>query len=205
MAGKPAKAGEASRARIISAAMAIIGRRGVSGLTTALIARQSRMSEANLYRHFKGKDDILRATLEKVWRDIMGNLSKAAEEARPPSEALKLFIQRHFEYVEKNRAVPKIIFSDEIHVLNAGLRRALNANMGKVSWAMGQIIREGQEKGEFRDDVRAEELAMMFIGLGQSVALRWSLGGRRESIREMGLSMWRNYEKLVCVPGAGKS
>ena len=48
----------------------IIGKKGVSGLTMAAIAREVGLSEASLYRHFKNKDEIFYATVESSKSDV---------------------------------------------------------------------------------------------------------------------------------------
>ncbi|HDH53599.1 MAG TPA: TetR/AcrR family transcriptional regulator, partial [Nitrospirae bacterium] len=52
------------RAQIVQAALRIIGSRGVGALTTAAIAKEVGISEANLYRHFENKEEILNAMTE---------------------------------------------------------------------------------------------------------------------------------------------
>ena len=69
--------GEVRRDQIVQAALRIIGKKGVSSLTTAAIAKEVGVSEANLYRHFRNKDDIYFATVSQVREMIMGNLEKA--------------------------------------------------------------------------------------------------------------------------------
>lgn len=52
---------------IIQAALEVVGKNGVRALTIAAIAASAGMSEANIYRHFSGKDDIYSAVAEFIW------------------------------------------------------------------------------------------------------------------------------------------
>jgi AcrR family transcriptional regulator len=46
--------------RLIAAATAVVGRRGIAGATTREIARQAGVNEVTLFRHFHSKDELLR-------------------------------------------------------------------------------------------------------------------------------------------------
>ena len=52
-----------TRQRILDAAIRIFGRDGVSGATTREIAREAKVNEVTLFRHFKNKDELLRQVI----------------------------------------------------------------------------------------------------------------------------------------------
>jgi len=43
---------------VVEAALKLIGEHGMSALTTAALAKEVGMSEANIYRHFRNKEEI---------------------------------------------------------------------------------------------------------------------------------------------------
>lgn len=54
----------------------------MGNLTVAAIAHEVGMSEANLYRHFVDKQEILLETVERIGEGLRGNLEKAFEYVR---------------------------------------------------------------------------------------------------------------------------
>lgn len=74
--------GDVRRDQIVRATLSIISRKGVSSLTTAALAREVGISEANLYRHFRNKDKIYMAAVSQVQKMIKKNLDKSVARGR---------------------------------------------------------------------------------------------------------------------------
>src|SRR5512136_1924538 len=65
---------EVRREQIRQATFNIIAERGVKGLTISAIAGKVGVSEANLYRHFKNKKDILDDAVDSIGEGLLQNL-----------------------------------------------------------------------------------------------------------------------------------
>jgi len=57
--------------QIIDAALWIIGEKGIHGATTAGIAVEVDISEGNIYRHFRDKEEIVRSVIDKIGEDLL--------------------------------------------------------------------------------------------------------------------------------------
>ena len=140
--------GEIRRGQIVQAALKIIAVRGVSGLTTAAIAKEVGISEANLYRHFKNKDEILRETVKTIGEGILRNIGLVSEMTTASApEKLNRLLMLQLDYIEKNEGIPKLIFSEEIHVGNKELKEILLRTIGFYASRLEAIVREGQKAG----------------------------------------------------------
>lgn len=91
-----------TRDRILAAARTLFAARGFKGTTTAEIARQARVNEALIYRHFPDKEDLYRAILQnKLADESLERILRAAEcRQAPVEEALRLVAQRFGESVD---------------------------------------------------------------------------------------------------------
>ncbi len=69
-----------SRARILDAALSLMGEHGVAGTSMRMLAGECGLNVATLYHHFPSKDDLLQAVLAE-----RGYLHRLAED-RPPDE-----------------------------------------------------------------------------------------------------------------------
>lgn len=96
--------------QVIQATLEIISQKGVSGLTTAEIARQVGIAEATIFRHFATKEEILAATICHI-RDSLLSWSRDRI-AKPGSSMGKLgdILRFHLELFERNSGIPRIIF-----------------------------------------------------------------------------------------------
>ncbi|MEE6257562.1 TetR/AcrR family transcriptional regulator [Plantactinospora sonchi] len=73
--------GETTRERILAAAGAVIQERGLAHTTTKEIARVAGYSEATLYKHFSGKEDLVLAVMWIALRPFVDMLIRLPEQA----------------------------------------------------------------------------------------------------------------------------
>lgn len=203
--GTGRQTGNARREQIVRAALKIIAGRGVSGLTTAVLAREAGISEANLYRHFRNKDEIYMATVGHVREMITKNLEKVLAGSSAPVLVLKRFFTLQVGLMEKNNGIPRLMFSEELHV-HKPMRERILKTMYNVSETLASLVRDGQKTGTIRKDIDALTTVLMFVAMIQGLAFRWSLGGFTFSLAKEAVKAWNNFEKLITVerPASGR-
>ncbi len=190
--------GDARRDQIVRSALAIISKKGVGGLTTSALAAEAGTSEANLYRHFKNKEDIFFAAVSYVKERIGKNIEESLAGRETPVKKLKRFYNLQIELMERNSGIPRFLFSDELHITKK-IRSVLLKTMYAFSATLASFIRDAQRSGSFQADLDPKTTALMFIGMVQGLMLRWSLSGFSFSLTAEGRKLWRNFEKCVMV------
>ncbi|HDO35936.1 MAG TPA: TetR/AcrR family transcriptional regulator [Nitrospirae bacterium] len=183
------------RAQIVQAALRIIGSRGVGALTTAAIAKEVGISEANLYRHFENKEEILNAMTEEIGAGLEENLK--AVTAGSPVARLKEIYKLHLEYIEKNDGIPRLVFSEQLHMRQPHIRKKLLEKINAYSRKLSEIIKEGQEGGLIKKGLNPHAASMILIGMVQITTLKWSLSGFSFSLVHEGMKLWKDYEKCL--------
>lgn len=198
--------GEVRREQIVQAALKIIGHKGVSGLTTAAIAREVGISEANLYRHFKNKDEILYETGKGVGDAIRKNLEAALKTHDQPLLQVKRAFMLHLNYIEKNEGIPRLGFSEEMHIRHKKLKEEFLKNIEAYTSGLEGLIKEGQRTGEIRTDIDPRSSAATIIGMVQVLVMKWSLSGFSFSLPGEGAKLWRNFETCIALnqPSTGR-
>jgi AcrR family transcriptional regulator len=191
--------GDVRRDQIVQAALKIIGKKGVSGLTTAGIAREVGISEANLYRHFKNKGAILYETGKGIGDAMRKNIESVLKRDDLPLAKLKRAFLLHLEFIEKNEGVPRLGFSEEMHVGNEKLKKEFLKNINIYSSGLESIIKEGQRSDAIRPDLDPRSTAAMLIGLMQVTVMKWSLSGFSFSLGTEGVKLWKNFEKCIAL------
>lgn len=188
---------EVRRKQVVSATLKIISEKGVRHLTTAAIAHEVGMSEANLYRHFTNKEEILLETVGKIGEELERNLEKVLESPETPIDSLKKIFMLHLDFIEKNGGIPRLVFSEEIHGGNDELKGRILGTINAYSAKLESIIKNGQKAGLIKRDIDPKASALTFIGMIQVTILRWSLSGFSFSLAEEGLKLWENYEGCI--------
>jgi AcrR family transcriptional regulator len=190
--------GDVRRDQITQAALKIIARKGVSSLTTAALAREVGISEANLYRHFRNKDDIYMATVSHVREMIAKNLEKVMTGSADPVAVLKRFFALQVDLMEENRGITRLVFSEELHV-HQHMREGILETMYTVSKKLASLIRDGQKTGAIRTDIDPLTTVLMFVAMIQGLAFRWSLDGFSFSLAKEAAKTWKNFDKLITL------
>jgi len=121
---------EATRRSLIAAARDLFGEQGYASTSVDEIARRAGVTKGALYHHFRDKDDLFRAVVEDVKRDVTDVVGAAflsattAENETMQSVVLgcRAFIEAHLD-----PAVQRISIIDARSVLDATTRRALDA------------------------------------------------------------------------------
>jgi AcrR family transcriptional regulator len=191
---------EVRREQIMQATFNIIANQGVKGLTISAIAGEVGVSEANLYRHFKDKKDILTNAVENIGAGLLQNL-KSVKNAKisDTMKWLRRLFKLHLEYVEANKGIPNLVFSEELHKGNPHLRNKLLNTINTYAQELELLIKQGQEGGTINKGIDAHALSFTIIGMIQISTMVWLLNEFSSSLVRDGMRLWRNFEKCMVI------
>lgn len=190
---------KARQAEIVNTAIAIIGELGVSGLTTAKLAERLGTSEPALYRHFQDKEAILSAIIDEIGAVITDRALELAGQKVSPREKLKRIMASHVAQVEQRSGIPRLLFSEEMHIKYPALRDKLIKCMGEYISTIENVLAEGRKDGSIRPEVKIKETARTYLGMIQFAAMRWSLSGLSFSLADEGKRLWLNFCAMLKV------
>ena len=73
---------------------------GFQGASLSAIARDCNVGNPGLLHHFRSKEVLYRAVLEKQAEDLSTRMSKRVRPARSPKERLQAFVELHVEWMQ---------------------------------------------------------------------------------------------------------
>ena len=179
------------REQIAEAALAIVVEHGIGAVTVRRVAEAVGISAAALYRHYKNKGDILAAILEEHHELHMVNVRRALATGRGPMDSLRILYADIMKLVARFRALPVIFLSDVVWFEETRLRDLKMRHHADIRDILMKLILEGQERGEIRADIRAQELVNHFISL---VAMPALMCARTPEDVDMPLQTAANWE-----------
>ena len=193
----PKKSTRIRKEEIVLAAFDIVGKKGVRGLTIAAIAEAAGMSEANIYRHFGGKDEIFSALAEYIGSAVMGKAAVIAAGSRKPLEKLETIYFLHISVISEHPGIPRFVFSEDIHLHNRTLAGTLAVRIGSYVETLSGLIAAGISEGELKRELAPMETALTLLGMIQFTALRWTIGGASFDLGDEAHKLWRNFLHMV--------
>ncbi len=182
---------------IIQATLEVVGSKGVRALTIAAIADSAGMSEANIYRHFSGKDEIYSGLAEFIGNAVMGKAATIAGGSRKPLEKLETIFFSHVDLISEHPGIPRFVFSDDIHLGHRKIADTLALRIGNYIETITGVIAAGIAEGELRPGLSPRETALTLLGMIQFTALRWTLNNAAFDLRAETEKLWYNFLTLA--------
>ncbi|MGJ4854825.1 TetR/AcrR family transcriptional regulator [Labrys sp. KB_33_2] len=135
------KGGE-TRGRIVSLALGLFNENGPDRVTTAQIAAAAGINEGNLYYHFRTKETLVAAVLDRFEADAMALLAEGTEGTADPATSFGL-LERWFALIWEYRFLLRDMIG--LLALSPELRlrvRALSAHLRGAVETLAQVLRE---------------------------------------------------------------
>jgi len=188
---------EVRQEQIAQAALDLIAARGLKGLSVAGVARRVGLVPSAIYRHFKGKEDVLDAVLDLLRGKLLGNVRAVCDETNDPIEQLRRLLLRHVALIRENQAIPRVVFSEEVIGGRAARKAKVYGIIRSYLNKVAAIVRRGQREGQIRTDVRAATLSVMFLGLVQPPAVLWLMSGGTFNVTRHVAEAWPMFSGAI--------
>lgn len=169
------KSQEERRKEIVQATMDLAAEQGIKKVTTQAIADRVGIAQPTIFRHFKTREAIFVAVIDWISKNLFKAISKGANPNSAADEKLQHLLQRQLGFISKHRAIPKVLFSDLLHLESPKLKTALQQVMSNYINRVTDLLKEGVAEGLFRSDLDADETARYLTALIQGLILRWSI------------------------------
>jgi AcrR family transcriptional regulator len=179
--GRKARSAEEREKRIVEAALAVFGERGLAGARLEEIAQRAEVGKGTIYLYFASKDDLFRAVVQHTVVEAVMRFTEA-ERAGGVEERLRGLLEDFWGYVRSPsfQTMYRLVLG-ELSQFPELVKSYSQQVSGRVSAAVARLVEEGIAAGVFHpSDPRTT--ARMIISLFLTHAL-WS--ERRELFRHL--------------------
>ena len=175
---KEAKRGD-KRKRILRAAEKVFAEKGFHFARITDIAKEANVAEGTIYIYFDSKEHLILSVFKEKLEEWMEFLKDRLSERESASEKLKVIIESHFNTLYYNPHLAQLV-QIELRACSAFMRGGSAPEMRKYLRIIEDVIREGKEKGEFREDVNEWLAARALLGIMDELATIWVLRKKLE-------------------------
>ena len=149
-----------------------------SGATTAEIAREARISEPILYRHFASKRDLYLACLEAAWGSLRAAFDAKLAELGD-REAVTAIGQASREFHASGGVKPVTLWIQALNEAgeDAQIQSALRRQLREVHDFVADVVRRAQAAGGVPADRDPDAEAWVFVGTALLLSFADRLGG----------------------------
>ena len=182
---------------IIQSAIELIAEEGIQKLTIKNLSARVGVTEGAIYRHFTSKLEILLGILSLFENSTLNLIAVAGEGSGEPLRQLELLFKEHFRRFKENPAMASVIFSEELFLNERQLSEKVYQIMQNTQRTIEGIIQNGQKKGVFREDIPADQLALLFIGALRLTVTRWRLSQFSFELKKEGDRLWETILRVI--------
>ncbi len=182
---------------IIDTSIKLIAHSGIQSLTIKNISKKIGISEAAIYRHFASKSEIIMAILD-TFQDISCCVFDTIwEEGSTSIDKVKAFVMDRYDRFTEHPELAKVMFSEEIFQNDERYYKKIFDIMEEHKDKLKDIIRNGQEKNEIRNDVDLISLIRIIVGSMRMLVTQWCLSNFSFNLKQQGTNLWAAVEKVI--------
>ena len=170
--------------RILDAAIAVIAENGYFNAPVSRIAERAGVADGTVYLYFKNKEQILMAAIEKALTTFLERARQELKTVDDPKQRLRRLACLHFESLAANRELA-VVLQIELRQSAKFLAEFSHRYLVEYFNLIRSIIREGQERGVFRQDVSEKIAANCYFGALDEMVTSWVLSEREYSLPAM--------------------
>ncbi len=166
-------------------------------ITTAALASRIGVSEAALYRHFKGKADMFAALIDFVEQTVFSLANKITSEEKSGLRQAESMIGMLLGFAQKNRGMTRVLIGDALVNENEALQARVNQIHDRIEAALKQALRFAVTQQEIAADADLTAQANILMSF---VAGRWhqyAKSGFRRDPAEFWQTQWKQLMEGV--------
>lgn len=182
---------------IMDCATTLIAEAGIQNLTTRSLAEKVGISEPGLYRHFKNKTDIIEKILKSFEEETKESMATIINSRNSAIDKLQFIFLSRCIFFTNNQNFSAIIFSEEIFRDKNELTDKVKSIMHVHRENILNVIINGQKSDEIRNDIKAEHICNLFIGVLRLLVTKWRMSGFSFSLTTEGLDNFESLKKMI--------
>lgn len=175
-----AKRTKDTKGRIISAAWELFYEQGYEDTTVEEIIELSQTSRGSFYHYFDGKDALL-SSLSYLFDQEYARLQQELDPNMDSWDKLMALNQALFSMIERTVSLELLARLLSSQLITRGDKHLLDRNRLYFKY-LRQIVREGQERGQIRQELTVNEIVKLYALAERALMYDWCLSGGEYSL-----------------------
>ncbi len=160
--------------KIIRAAVKVFAKKGFFSARISDIAKAAKVADGTIYLYFNNKFDILISVFDEEIGKFISQTKKLVDQTDDPRQKIEIFAAKHLSMAKENKSLAEIIQMElrQSHKLIKEYRKTIFSEYVDI---ISAIIRQGQESGVFRKDIKPGIAKRAFFGALDEMTRLWVL------------------------------
>jgi TetR/AcrR family fatty acid metabolism transcriptional regulator len=182
------------RRLLLDAAVRVFARKGFHAARVGDIAEDAGVAHGLLYHYFSSKDEVLATIFRETWSDLLAAVNDVEQSGAHAREQLRQVAAILLRSWRRNPDLVRVLVREVTRT--AEVERRID-EIDAAFAALERIVRQGQSRGELRDDVDARLAAVVFYGALEEILTGWVLGQLPDADEDIARAE-RNVVEILC-------
>lgn len=182
---------------IVDAARKAIIKFGSEKLTVKTIAKEVKITEAAIYRHFKSKREILAFLIDHTTGQMLREIGYPEVGQVETLDAFGDLFLNHLTAIEQRQGIVFQVLAEIISLGDKRLNQRVCDNLQKYLDHIKCLLDNGSKAGLMRSDIDVEAGALLLFGMIQGVVDLWTLNNYGFNLIEKYKLLWSLYKQAI--------
>ncbi|MEG1895647.1 MAG: helix-turn-helix domain-containing protein [Oscillospiraceae bacterium] len=176
-----------NKLKIITAAWELFNQKGYEETTVDEIIERTQTSKGTFYHYFNSKEDLL-SLLSYMFDERYDELSVKLDADMNSFDKLMMLSRECFSTIENDYSLDLVARMYSAHLFSKNQKHLLDRNRTYYK-LLKNIITEGQQRGQIREDMSPAEIIKMYTVAERALLYDWCVCNGEYSLREYGCKM----------------
>lgn len=149
---------------MIETSISLFGQRGFKETSIQDIVDQLGLTKGTFYYYFKNKEEVLVQIHERFIDDLLEQQRSIIESSRTAEEKMHALVTMMIQNIRTSVNSAMIFFREMRHLSEEKLSY-VRKKRDLFQQNIEKLVQEGIEKGEFREDLRADMISYFILGM----------------------------------------
>ena len=180
--------------KLLETALSLFNERGYGAVTIDEITQQAGVAKGTFYTYFSTKSDIVVEEFWKIDAYYEAYSAKNLHKYATGTEKLLAFTRAQMRYIRDvvGNASLKILYANQA-AERSGPTKMITNRERRWHQIVRDVILAGQNSGEFRSDLDADRLALLFNRSARGVLLDWCVQDAAFDLVKEGVAVIRDF------------
>jgi AcrR family transcriptional regulator len=183
--------------QIMDAARKLIMRAGSEHVTVRNMAKEVGISQAAIYRHFRGKAEVLSFLADSVADGLLHDIDMARNVGFTSVDIIDEILRRHLSRIEQKRGVSFLVLAEIISFGDKSLNKKVSDHIQVYVGRLRVLLADGVRAGLVRQDIDLAAAALLLFGMIQGLVNIWALNGYKFDLVEKYSELWKVYKRSL--------
>ena len=185
---------------IVEAARKTIIKYGSEKLTVKTIAKEVKITEAAIYRHFKSKREILAFLIDHVTALMLKEIGHPQVQHVDTLDAFGDLFRNHLSAIEQRQGIVFQVLAEIISLGDKRLNQRVYEKLSKYLEHVKDVLTNAGKTGLIRPDIDVEACAILLFGMIQGVVDLWTLSNHRFNLIDQYQALWTIFRQAIQPP-----